>query len=43
METIGPHVRTLPVRCAPRKAPRPTCGNWGNRLPFRSLARDTPI
>ena len=31
METIGPHVRTLPVRCAPRKAPGPRCGKLGNR------------
>ncbi len=31
METIGPHVRTLPVRCAPRKAPCPRCGKLGNR------------
>ena len=31
METIGPHVRTLPVRCAPRKAPCPRCGELGNR------------
>ena len=31
METVGPHVRTLPVRCAPRKAPCPRCGKLGNR------------
>ena len=31
METIGPHVRTLPVRCAPRKAPCPGYGKLGNR------------
>jgi transposase-like protein len=31
METIGPHVRTIPVRCAPRKAPCPTCGKLGRR------------
>src|SRR5271157_2120695 len=31
MECIGPHVRTLPVRCAPRKAPCPRCGELGNR------------
>ena len=31
METIGPHVRTLPVRCVPRKAPCPRCGKLGNR------------
>jgi hypothetical protein len=31
METISPHVRTIPVRCAPFKAPCPTCGKPGNR------------
>ncbi len=31
METIGPHVRTIPVRCAPRKAPCPNCGKPGRR------------
>ncbi len=31
METIGPHVRTIPVRCAPKKAPCPTCGKPGRR------------
>jgi hypothetical protein len=31
METIGPHVRTIPVHCAPRKAPCPTCGRLGRR------------
>lgn len=31
METIGPHVRTLPVRCAPGKAPCPKCGKLGRR------------
>ena len=31
MERSIPHVRTLPVRCAPRKAPCPTCGKLGNR------------
>jgi hypothetical protein len=31
METIGPHVRTIPVHCAPRKAPCPTCGKLGRR------------
>ncbi|APW58625.1 transposase [Paludisphaera borealis] len=31
METIGPHVRTIPIRCAPRKAPCPTCGKLGHR------------
>jgi hypothetical protein len=29
METIGPHVRTIPVRCAPSNAPCPTCGQPG--------------
>src|SRR5918993_895546 len=33
METIGPHVRTIPVHCAPRKAPCPTCGKLGRRKP----------
>ena len=31
METIGPHVRTIPVRCAPRNAPCPSCGKLGRR------------
>jgi hypothetical protein len=31
METLGPHVRTIPVRCAPSKVPCPTCGTPGNR------------
>jgi hypothetical protein len=31
METIGPHVRTIPVRCAPCKAPCPACGKLGRR------------
>src|SRR5918993_4046208 len=31
METDGPHVRTIPVRCAPAKAPCPTCGKLGRR------------
>ena len=31
MDTIDPHVHTLPVRCAPRKAPCPRCGKLGNR------------
>jgi hypothetical protein len=31
METIGPHVRTIPVRCAPNQAPCPTCGKPGRR------------
>lgn len=31
METIGPHVRTIPVHCAPCKAPCPTCGKLGRR------------
>jgi hypothetical protein len=31
METVGPHVRTLPVHCAPCKAPCPKCGRLGRR------------
>lgn len=31
METIGPHVRTIPVRCAPSQAPCPDCGQLGRR------------
>ena len=31
METIGPHVRTIPVRCAPSQAPCPTCGKLARR------------
>src|SRR3954452_21914220 len=31
METIGPHARTIPVRCAPAKAPCPKCGRLGRR------------
>lgn len=31
METVSPHVRTIPVRCAPAKAPCPTCGKLGRR------------
>src|SRR3954465_9137107 len=31
METVSPHVRTIPVRCAPSKAPCPTCGKLGHR------------
>ena len=31
METVSPHVRTIPVRCAPSKAPCPTCGRLGHR------------
>jgi len=31
METVGPHVRTIPVHCAPCKAPCPTCGKPGRR------------
>src|SRR3954452_2928539 len=31
METIGPHARTIPVRCAPAKAPCPRCGQLGRR------------
>jgi Transposase len=31
METISPHVRTIPVRYAPGKAPCPNCGKLGSR------------
>ena len=31
METIGPHARTIPVRCAPTRAPCPRCGHLGRR------------
>jgi hypothetical protein len=31
IETVSPHVRTIPVRCAPSKAPCPTCGKLGHR------------
>lgn len=31
METESPHVRTIPVRCAPAKAPCPKCGKLGRR------------
>lgn len=31
METIGPHVHTIPVNCCPKKAPCPTCGKLGHR------------
>ncbi|CAN5915459.1 hypothetical protein BH23PLA1_BH23PLA1_41660 [soil metagenome] len=31
METNGPHVRTIPLRCAPAKAPCPNCGKFGRR------------
>lgn len=31
METVSPHVRTIPVRCAPAKAPCPNCGKPGRR------------
>ena len=31
METVSPHVRTIPVRCAPAKAPCPHCGKLGRR------------
>jgi hypothetical protein len=31
METRRPHVRTIPVRCAPAKAPCPHCGKLGRR------------
>ena len=36
METIGPHVRTIPVHCAPCKAPCPTCGKLGRRKAIHS-------
>jgi hypothetical protein len=36
METIGPHVRTIPVRYAPGKAPCPTCGKLGRRKAVHS-------
>jgi Transposase len=31
METIGLHARTIPVRCAPSRAPCPRCGRLGRR------------
>lgn len=31
METIGPHIRTRPVRCSPSQAPCPTCREPGRR------------
>ena len=31
METRRPHVRTIPVRCAPSQAPCPYCGKLGRR------------
>src|SRR3954454_5938167 len=31
METDGPLVRTIPVRCAPSQAPCPTCGKLARR------------
>lgn len=31
METRRPHVRTIPVRCAPSQAPCPQCGKPGRR------------
>jgi transposase-like protein len=31
METFGPHIRTIPIHCAPCKAPCPTCGKPGRR------------
>ena len=31
METVGPHVRTIPVRCAPARAPCPHCRTLGHR------------
>jgi len=35
METRRPHVRTIPVRCAPAKAPCPHCGKLGHRKAIR--------
>jgi hypothetical protein len=31
MEMNYPHVRTIPLKCAPGKAPCPRCGKLGNR------------
>src|SRR5262245_32100278 len=31
MEARRPHPLTVPIRCAPRKAPCPTCGRLGRR------------
>jgi transposase-like protein len=31
METRGPHVRTIPLSCAPSQAPCPACGKRGRR------------
>ena len=31
METVSPHVRTIPVRLHPAKAPCPNCGKLGQR------------
>jgi hypothetical protein len=31
METRKPHVRTMPLSCAPSHAPCPACGNRGRR------------
>src|SRR4051795_11591982 len=31
MEIVSPHVRTIPIRCAPAKAPCPNCGKLGRR------------
>src|SRR3954451_17561577 len=31
METLSPHARTIPVRCAPSRAPCPRCGRLGRR------------
>jgi hypothetical protein len=40
METRRPHVRTIPVRCAPAKAPCPNCGKLGRRkATYRRLVR----
>jgi hypothetical protein len=31
MEMKHPHVRTIPLKCAPNQAPCPTCGKPGKR------------
>jgi hypothetical protein len=43
METVRPHARTIPVRCAPSQAPCPSCGKLGRRKathnrPVRTIA-----
>ena len=43
METIGPHVRTIPVRCAPGKAPCPTAASWaGARTSTNASSAPSP-